>query len=224
MHLLYRHTELLQREHKSHDAEKMRDQSIALNRQLSDIADILEDRIKAAQADEKKNAHRLEIRDECQHLILKNEKIDRWVENDVIICLTKEAKPSFDPIKVATFCVGFPVTANSLAKAYWGEKSPAVGIVAALSIVVGAIIAFQKQIKEGWHMASAQVCDTSQHIKEKCNFYSFYLKETTHRNALVAAMAFGIEAISLTQRIPKVSAKRYKQASLPKVPQKRLGL
>jgi|GEM_PF-2639433 len=156
---------LLKTKHYSSDAKDLHDEIIDMDAALTDLFDLLDDRIgHPAEETGTRKIHR-ELFKECERLMIRCEKVGRKLNDDIASCQQQETKDAIDPIKALTFAVGFPAAVIMVAKTYWGEKSPVVSHVAEAGIIVGTAIAFHKQITCAWKKARNEVCSGLRHIK-----------------------------------------------------------
>ena len=205
-------TELLKTEHSSADTQSLKDEAVNLDRELTDLSDLLDDRIKESSADDKeKREFQIGLRNDCANLIARDEKLGRKLSDDMIVCLSREAKAPIDLIKVATFVVAFPAAASTLAKALWGDKAPEVNEAAEAGIVLGVGVAFSKQIGNAWKAAASVVCQTPEQIRN--SFLLYYVKEIAREKTKATLALFAPSAATITQKVAKIPARTHRLMS-----------
>jgi hypothetical protein len=160
-------TEFLLAPHKASHGQTYRIQIIELDRRLNDIRSYVDDRIAESDPTAANSSSILiQLDRACNELIGRNNAIGSKIDNDMIICLTNEAGRRFDPMKFATFFVGFPAALAVLARAFWGERAPQVEHVIEGAAAVGAGIGLHDHIAKGCNAASHAVCGVARKFKK----------------------------------------------------------
>ncbi|MDE2030337.1 MAG: hypothetical protein KGI97_07215, partial [Alphaproteobacteria bacterium] len=82
---------------------------------------------------------------QCEQLIARNERIKKNIADDMAACRYTEGKTSLDPIKIAGFLIGAPVTLATMTKTFVTDKPEMIWHAGEAGVALGLLAAFHRQ-------------------------------------------------------------------------------
>ena len=191
-------TALLKTPHISADVQAPQADVLDLDRELTDVSYVLEDRLATPDHDDA-SATELQgnLAAQCAKLISDNERINRRLGEAMDDCRHKETQEAFSPIEIAALGIALPAAVKTVIETALGERSPWIAPVVELSAAIGTGIAFHKQISAAWKAVARTLCGSVKVAKD--SFLLYYMKETGREKIEVTGNLFSATARTVTR-------------------------
>jgi len=195
-------TALQQTKHSSASGQQLQCSVTDLDRDLTDLADVLDDRTRQQTSDGEKGGLLNELRDDSDRLTARLDRVSRKLGEDIAAARYQETKDAKDVIKVMMYVGGLPAIAANLMKIFFGEKSHAIPFAAGAALITGVWTAFPKEAKQLWKAGSETVCNGPQIVKN--SFVVYFVASEVKEKARAIKGAFTSNAQAIAYRTSRI--------------------
>lgn len=166
---------LLESGHKSSAALELKNRLVVLDKYLTNFSYFLEERLDGSEEAKKEELLKGFCR-ACNQMTNRVDKMNRLLSEDIAVCQHQESKEAIDPLKIATFVVGFPVAIGALAKVIFGEKSDVVPYATFTGAAIGITISFKEKINDSAFFVYRKLGAWKTKVKD--SFPVYYISST----------------------------------------------